>query len=122
MTKEHDRANEARMTELLGEEDRALTAEFEERPFVAEAFGLFSGRNGWVAAVTMASQIAMFLAAVWCGWHFFRETDLLAALKWGLSGATLLILATVVKMALLPMMQANRILRALRALEGLARH
>lgn len=106
-----------RIAKALAEEDRAGMQALEERAFVVEALGLFEGRNAWIAVVTMVAQVAMFAVAVWCGWQFFAATEVLAALKWGLSAATLMILSAVVKMALLPMMQTNRILRALRGLE-----
>jgi hypothetical protein len=62
----------------------------------------------------------MFLASIWCGWRFFTETEVLGALRWGLSGAVLAIVATQLKMALMPQMQADRILQALRRIELIA--
>jgi len=44
-------------------------------------------------------------------------SDVLLALKWGLSAAVLAVLATQLKMALMPQMQADRVLRALRRVE-----
>lgn len=88
-----------------------------EPGFYPLAFSLFRGPQGWVAWVLMATQTAMFLAAVWAGWHFYAATEVLAALKWGLSAATLLILATVVKLSMVPQMQANRVILALRRVE-----
>ena len=51
------------------------------------------------------------------GWQFYTATETLPALKWGLSAATLAIVAVQLKMALMPVLQANRVLLALRRLE-----
>ena len=87
------------------------------------AFSIFGGATGWTAWVMMAVQVAMFGAAVWAGWQFYSATEVLPALKWGLSAAVLAIIATQLKMALMPVMQANRVLLAIRRLElRLAQH
>lgn len=88
-----------------------------EPGFYALAFSTFRGPQGWVSWVLMATQAVMFLTAVWAGWHFFAATEVLAAVKWGLSAATLAILATQIKLALVPHMQANRVILAIRRLE-----
>lgn len=103
--------------EALSEEERELLQDFEEQDFFSQSFGLLQGRNGWVAAVMLAMQTVMFIAAVWCGWHFYTATEMLAALKWGLSAVALVVLATQIKLALMPQIQADRLLRALRRLE-----
>jgi len=108
------------IAEALSAEDRALMAELSEPGFYALAFGTMRGPSGWVAMVLLAVTTVLFLAAVWAGWHFFAATDALAALKWGLSATTLMIVATQIKMALIPQMQADRVLNALRRLELIA--
>ena len=40
------------------------------------------------APFEMLAQTVMFLVSVWCLWQFFAATEVLAAVKWGLSGAT----------------------------------
>ncbi len=105
--------------------DRRIAAALADDPltdpgepgFYPLAFSLFRGPQGWVAWVLIVVQSAMFLAAVWAGWRFFAATEVLMALKWGLSAATLAILATVIKLSMVPQMQANRVLMALRRLE-----
>ncbi|MBX9643648.1 MAG: hypothetical protein K2W91_06060 [Novosphingobium sp.] len=57
----------------------------------------------------MIAQLAMFIAAVWAGSHFFAATDSLAALKWGLSAAVLLLMSLMVKLALWPVIHFNRL-------------
>lgn len=96
-------------------------AEGDETPtdpgYFALALSLFRGRQGWVVWVMMTTQTVMFLAAVWAGWQFYTATETLGALKWGLSAATLAIVATQIKLSLMPVMQTNRVLLALRRLE-----
>ncbi|MDP2062975.1 MAG: hypothetical protein Q8J98_07695 [Phaeovulum sp.] len=108
------------IAEALGAEDRKLLAEMQEPGFFSLSRGLFRGPNGWVSAVLLVVQSVMFLASVWCGWRFYGETELLSALRWGLSGAVLFIVATQLKMALVPQMQADRVMQALRRLELVA--
>jgi len=105
------------IADALRDEDRLLVEGLEEPGFFALTFSTFRGPQGWVSILLMVVQTVMFLLAVWAGWHFFTATEQLAALKWGLSAATLMILATQLKMALVPQMQANRVLLALRRVE-----
>jgi hypothetical protein len=91
----------------------------DEPGFYALAFSTFLGPQGWVSWVLMITQTVMFGVAVWAGWRFFTATEVLPALKWGLSAATLLILATQIKLAMVPHMQANRVILAVRRLERL---
>ena len=106
-----------RIAEALQDDDLGLPAGAREPGFFPLAFSLFRGPQGWVTWVLATVQTVMFLAAVWAGWHFYAATEVLAALKWGLSAAVLAILATQIKMALMPQMQANRVILALRRLE-----
>ncbi|MGY6646863.1 MAG: DUF6768 family protein [Salinarimonas sp.] len=106
-----------RIAAALADNDLGLPEDAREPGFFALAFSTMRGPQGWVTWVLMVVQTVMFLAAIWAGWHFFAATDELAAIKWGLSAATLAILATQIKMALMPQMQANRVILAIRRLE-----
>ncbi|HBZ44320.1 MAG TPA: hypothetical protein DEO85_09765 [Maritimibacter sp.] len=65
----------------------------------------------------MAVQTTMFIVAVWAGWHFFAATEVLAAVKWGISAATLTLAGLSLKLSLMPQIQADRVLRELRRVE-----
>ncbi len=65
----------------------------------------------------MVVQGLVFIAGVWATWHFFQAGDALAALRWGLPAAVLLLMALIIKMALWPTMQTNRVIRELKRLE-----
>jgi hypothetical protein len=81
------------------------------------ALSALRGPSAWSNWVLLVVQTVLFAGAIWTGWWFYAATDVLAALKWGLSAAVLAIVATQLKMALMPVLQANRVLLALRRLE-----
>lgn len=112
MSKLDDLINEA-----LEGEDREILAETQELGWFALGLRQFQGKLGWVTWVVMAVQVTFFLLALWCGWHFFAATDMLDAIKWGLSGAVLWLSALSLKLSLMPQIQADRIIRELRRVE-----
>ena len=65
----------------------------------------------------LIAQLAMFAAAIYLAVQFFEANDTLEALKWGLPSAVLLIQALLIKLALWPSMQANRVIREVKRLE-----
>ena len=103
--------------EALDAEERELLRSFEEPGFFTQAFGVFGGKTGWANIVMMAAQAVLFVAGVWAAWHFFRADDPVTQLRWGIPAAVALIVATMIKMALLPRMEANRLMRELKRIE-----
>ena len=103
--------------EALEGEDRAIYEQTGELGYFAQAFGLFSGKWGWVSWVIMIVQLVLFLAGAWAAWRFFQTDDALGALKWGLPAATLLLMAAQMKLSLMPALQADRIIREIKRLE-----
>lgn len=113
MTDNHDPIAAA-----LAAEEHDLLRRIETEPaYFEQVASLFGGRNGWVNWLLMASQIALFVAGAWMALRFFAATDVLQALHWGLPAAVLLLMALIVKLAMLPIMQANRVLLALKRIE-----
>ncbi|PWV97641.1 hypothetical protein DFR52_106164 [Hoeflea marina] len=108
--------------EALSEQDETLLRETRELGWFELGASQFTGKLGWVSWVLMITQTALFVAAVWTGWHFFAAGDGLTALKWGLPSATLMIVATILKTSLMPQMQADRILRELKRVELMIAH
>ncbi len=108
---------DAMIKEALEGEDKAIYDQTEELGYFAQAMTLFSGKTGWVSWVIMIAQSALFLVGVWCAVAFFQAQDVLSALKWGLSGATLLIMAGMLKFSLMPVMQGDRVIRELKRVE-----
>lgn len=111
-----DRIDEM-IAEALSEEDREIVEATAERGWFRLGADQFRGKLGWITWVVMIVQTAMFIAAVWAGWHFFNATEVLAAVKWGISAGTLVIAALSMKLSLMPQIQADRVLRELRRLE-----
>lgn len=105
------------VAEAMNAEDQQMLEDLQEQSFVAQSFGVMRGRNGWVGVVMLVVQFVLFIAGLWAGVHFFNAVEVLEALKWGLPAATLMIVATQIKMAMMPQIQADRVLRALRRLE-----
>jgi hypothetical protein len=104
--------------EALGAEEREVLRRIGEEPgFFRQAFGIFSGPTGWVNVILMVVQGAAFVAGVWLAWNFFEAGDPVEQLRWGLPAAVLLILSTMVKLAMVPRMEANRVVRELKRIE-----
>ena len=103
--------------EALDAEERELLRTLDEPGFFSQAAGIFGGPAGWASAVMMGAQLVLFVAGVWAAWHFFAAGDPVSQLRWGLPAAVLLILATMLKMALIPRMETKRLMRELKRVE-----
>ena len=104
--------------EALSQEEREILRRIGEEPgFFSQVFGVFRGPTGWVNVILMIAQGAMFIAGAWAAWNFFEAADTVTQLRWGLPAAVLLLLAAIVKMALLPRMETNLLIRELKRLE-----
>jgi hypothetical protein len=103
--------------EALEGEDRDMLRETEELGYFAAGISLFRGKRAWVTWLIMVVQTVMFLIGVWCVFRFFQAGEVLGALKWGLSGTVLWIMATNLKLSLVPQMQADRVIRELKRVE-----
>jgi hypothetical protein len=107
----------------IAAEERDLLRQIEQEPAYFEQIGtLFAGQNAWINWLLMAAQAGLFVAGVWMAFRFFAAADALVALHWGLPAATLLLASLVIKVSIMPVMQANRVLLALKRLELLQAH
>jgi hypothetical protein len=106
------------IAEALSNEEQEILARIGEEPgFFGMAFGLFSGRLGWVNMVMVAAQALTFVAGAYAAWMFFEAADAVTQLRWGLPSAVLLILSTMIKMSMWPEVHANRLMRELKRIE-----
>ena len=103
--------------EALDAEERELLRTIDEPGFFSLAFGVFRGPSGWMSMVMMFWQSVLFIAGIWAAWHFFEATEPVTQLRWGLPAMLLLIFAGMLKMALIPRMESNRLLRELKRIE-----
>ncbi len=108
--------------EALTEQESELIKSTEELGYFSLAFGLFRGKLGWVSWVIMLVQTVLFGLGVWAAWRFFGAVELLAAVKWGMSASVLILMAGMMKMSLMPQIQADRVLRELKRVELLILH
>lgn len=102
---------------LHAEEQELLRQIATEPGYFSQLSGVLAGSTGWISGVLMLAQTALFAAAVWCGWQFYDAADSLTALRWGLPGMTFALMALMLKLAIWPVIQANRVLRAIKHLE-----
>lgn len=106
------------INETLSQEDQKLIEELQAEPgFFHQIFGVFRGSTGWVNLTLMVTQTIMFIAAVWMTFQFFAATDATSQLRWGLPTVVLFLGGAIMKTAVVPTIQANRILHALHRLE-----
>ena len=108
---------DAMIEEALDAEERELLRSLEEPGFFSQAFGLFRGPTGWMSMVMMFWQAVLFIAGAWAAWRFFEAADPVSQLRWGLPALLLLVFAGMLKMALLPRMESNRLMRELKRVE-----
>ena len=104
--------------EALDGEEQALFRDTAREPgFFDQAFGLLGGRNGWVNGILVVVQAALFVGGLWAGWRFFEAETVLSALHWGLPAAVLVLMALIIKLGMMPELQANRLMRELKRLQ-----
>jgi hypothetical protein len=109
---------ERMIDQALHEEEGDLLRRMGEEPaFMDQAFGIFGGRTGWVNAYLIVAQTLIFFAGVWTAWMFFAAGDAVTQLRWGLPAAVLLLMAVMLKMAVWPTIQTNRVLRELKLIQ-----
>lgn len=99
---------------LDGEEQALFRGTAREPGFFEQAFGLLGGPNGWVNVVMMVVQTALFVCGLWAGWRFFEAETALSALHWGLPAAVLVLMSLIIKLGMMPELQANRLMRELK--------
>lgn len=104
--------------EALNREEREILARIGEEPgFFGMAFGLLTGRLGWVNILMLVVQAVLFLAGAYAAWKFFEAGDAVTQLRWGLPSAVLLILSLMIKTGMWPQIHADRLMRELKRIE-----
>lgn len=102
----------------IAAEEIALLRQIGQEPkYSRQLLTIFQGESAWVSVVMMIAQIALFAGAVYAGWRFFTATEALSALHWGLPSAVMLVMSLMIKLALWPVLQTNRVLLAVKRLE-----
>ena len=101
----------------LNAEDRALLEKFGEQGLLAQAFGVFSGKQGWIALFATVRSFVWFVGAVYCGWKFFNAAEAVMAVRWGAGTIMLMIMVGFLKIWFWMRMESNRVLREVKRLE-----
>jgi hypothetical protein len=109
---------DAMIGEALDAEERALLRAVGEEPaYFTQLFGIFEGRTGFVNGAMMVLQAVLFILGAWMAWRFYLAAEMLEALRWGLPAAVLLLMSLMIKLALWPSLQTNRVIRELKLIE-----
>lgn len=106
-----------RIQELTSETEAHLLRSSQPLGWMGLARSVFRGRLGWVVWINVILQIVAIIAAVYTAIEFFSETDVLAAVKYGMTSAVLVIIAAQFKLSLMPHVLAERVLRVLKRVE-----
>ncbi|MEL6523479.1 MAG: DUF6768 family protein [Pseudomonadota bacterium] len=117
MTNSQNSKLDQMIASALSDRDQEVLAETRELGYFALGLSQFGGPLGWVTWIIMILQATMFLAGLYCGVQFFAATEIVPALKWGLSAAVLVLMALQIKLSLAPQMQADRIIREIKRVE-----
>lgn len=102
---------------LIAEERDLLRRIGEEPAYFAQLGDAFTGRLGWVNGVMMLAQALLFLAGIYGAIQFFAADDPLTAIRWGIPAAVLVLMSLMIKLAIWPTIQTNRVLREFKRLE-----
>jgi hypothetical protein len=104
--------------EALGKEESELLRSISGEPNIVErALGMFGAGVGWMVALMMTIQAALFVAGVAAAWKFFEASDTVTQLRWGLPAAVLMLTALIIKTAVAPAIHHNRLMRELKRIE-----
>lgn len=113
----HNNDLDTMIKEALSGEDSDILKGTEELGWFALGLKQFSGKLGWVTWVMVVVQTLMFLAGLYFGMKLLNATEVLPAVKNGFGSAVLLLMATQIKLSLMPQMQADRVIREVKRLQ-----
>ena len=106
------------ISEALDDEDREILDKIgREQSYPEQALDLFRGKDGLLNILIFVWHLVFFLGGAYAAIQFFAATEVIEALRWGLSAAVLLLAGLVTKTSIFPSMQANRVLRSIKHLE-----
>ncbi|MEJ5217460.1 DUF6768 family protein [Cognatishimia sp. D5M38] len=103
--------------DALKGQDSEILRETQELGWFQLGLSQFGGKLGWVTWVVMIVQIALFAVGLYCAVQFFGATEAILAVKWGVSGGVLILMATQLKLSLMPQLQADRVIREVKRLQ-----
>lgn len=106
------------ISETLDDEDREILEKIGWEQSTGEMAGdLFRGKFGLLNWFLILGQIIFFVIGLYAAWRCFAAIEVVDVVRWGLIATFFLLCAVIAKVGLLPSIQANRMMRALRHLE-----
>jgi len=107
-----------KISEALDDEDREILDKIgRDQSYTEQAVSLFRGKGGWMNWILMFTHLVWFAVGIYAAWKCYAVTDVVEVVRWGLLAAFFMLSAVIAKVGLLPALQANRVLRALKRLE-----
>ena len=103
--------------DALRGQDSEILRETQELGWFQLGLSQFGGKLVWVTWVVMIVQIALFAVGLYCAVQFFGATEAILAVKWGVSGGVLILMATQLKLSLMTQLQADRVIREVKRLQ-----
>jgi len=107
-----------RIRKALSSEDRILLEELDSgATLYGDIAATFRGRMRWMNIMGWVAGVAMLAVAIYCGWHFFTETDLRSMQLWGAGTIISVIALGLVKLWFFMEIQRTAILREIKRVE-----
>ncbi len=106
-----------RIQELMNETEEHLLRSSQPLGWRGLVRSMVKGRLGWTVWTNWVLQVIVIIGAVYAAIEFYNATDVLSAVKYGLTGAVLVVLAAMFKLSMTPHIQTERVLRALKRVE-----
>ena len=107
-----------KISEALDDEDREILDKIgRDQSYAEQAIGLFRGKGAWMNWILMLGQLVWFAVGAYAAWKCYSVTDVVEVVRWGLLATFFMLSAVIAKVGLLPALQANRVLRAMKRLE-----
>jgi NADH:ubiquinone oxidoreductase subunit 6 (subunit J) len=104
--------------DALSEEDAEFLARFErDPPVLAEAFGIFLGRNSWFNLMFLAAFIPVAAFGVYAAWKFATLEELRAMLHWGAIMGFCLVVVALIRLWFFMEIHTRRVMREIKRLE-----
>ncbi len=107
-----------KIREALDDEDREILDKIgRDQSYSEQAIDLFRGKGSWMNWILIFGHLVWFAVGIYAAWKCYVLTDIVEVVRWGLLATFFMLSAVIAKVGLLPALQANRVLRALKHLE-----
>lgn len=106
-----------RINELMTKTDAHLLRSTQPYGWQGLYRAMRSGRLRKVVWVIDLVCVLLLVIAIWAAYRLFTATEVLSAVKFGMSAAVMLIVAAQLKLSLMPHIQAERIIRQMKRIE-----